>query len=237
MTSPAPSSALPQHANAIFTDQQAVATYAEGPPRMVPGWADMVRMADILLAERVPGDGRVLVVGAGGGLELKRFAETHPAWIFEGVDPAREMLDLARATLGPLGTRVRLFEGYVQDAEAGPFDGATCLLTLHFVDIEERRRMLGEIRRRLKPGAPFVLAHLSFSELPGERQVWLNRYAAFAASSGIDPAKAQAAATAVGERLSVISPERDEAMLREAGFSDVACFYTGLAFRGWVALA
>lgn len=204
---------------------------------MVPGWADMVRMTDILLAEFLPEDGRVLVVGAGGGLEIKRFAETHPEWTFEGVDPAHEMLALARATLGSLGTRANLFEGYVQDAEVGPFDGATCLLTLHFVGIDERRRMLGEIRRRLKPGAPFVLAHLSFSELPGERQVWLNRYAAFAASSGVDAAKARAAAKAVGERLSVVSPERDEAMLREAGFSDVACFYAGLAFRGWVALA
>ena len=53
---------------------------AERAARQLPfptGWADMVRMAELLLAERVPPDGRVLVVGAGGGLELKRFAEAH----------------------------------------------------------------------------------------------------------------------------------------------------------------
>ena len=220
-----------------FANAEAVATYAEGPPRMVPGWADMVRMTDILLAERVPRDGRVLVVGAGGGLELKRFAQAHSEWSFEGVDPSRPMLDLASATLGPLGARVHLHEGYVDDASAGPFDGATCLLTLHFVEIEERRRMLAQIRRRLRPGAPFVVAHLSVPEVESERQVWLNRYAAFAVSSGIEPSKAEAAAKAVNERLSIVSPQRDEEMLREAGFSDVACFYAGLAFRGWVAVA
>lgn len=175
--------------------------------------------------------------GGGGGLELKRFAQAHSEWSFEGVDPSRPMLDLASATLGPLGARVHLHEGHVDDASAGPFDGATCLLTLHFVEIEERRRMLAQIRRRLRPGAPFVVAHLSFSEVASERQIWLNRYTAFAVSSGVEPSKAEAAAKAVGERLSIVSPQRDEEMLREAGFSDVACFYAGLAFRGWVAVA
>ncbi len=54
-----------------FTDPQAVARYAEGPPRMVPGYEGMQRMAQLLLAERAPGDARVLVLGAGGGLELR----------------------------------------------------------------------------------------------------------------------------------------------------------------------
>ena len=91
-----------------FNDPNAVAAYAEGPVRNVPGWADMLRMTEFLHAERVHHDGRVLVVGAGGGLELKRFAEAHAGWSFVGVDPAREMLKLARATLGPLVSRTEL---------------------------------------------------------------------------------------------------------------------------------
>ena len=219
-----------------FHDLKAVAAYAEGPARNVPGWADMVRMTELLLAERVPHDGRVLVVGAGGGLELQRFAQAHAGWRFVGVDPAAAMLELARATLGPLAQRVEFHEGYVDGSPAGPYDGATCLLTLHFVREDERRRMLQEVRRRLRPGAPFVLAHLSFPQAPGERERWLGRYAAFLASSGVDAAKARTAGQAVSERLTVLSPEQDEAMLREAGFADVQVFYAGLAFRGWVAV-
>ncbi len=79
-----------------FSNVQAVARYAEGPPRIVPGFAGMQRMATLLLAERVPEEGRVLVVGAGGGLELKAFAEAHPGWTFDGVDPAAEMLHSPR---------------------------------------------------------------------------------------------------------------------------------------------
>ena len=220
-----------------FHDPQAVAAYAQGPARNVPGWADMLRMVDLLLAERVPDDGSVLVVGAGGGLELRRFADAHPKWRLVGIDPSSEMLKLAKATLGPLASRAELHEGYVDAAPAGPFDGATCLLTLHFVAIEERRRMLKEIRRRLRPEAPLVVAHLSFSQAAGERDAWLQRYAAFIASSGVEPAKARAAAQAVGARVPILAPGQDETVLRGAGFSNPQLFYAGLAFRGWVGYA
>ena len=51
-----------------FDDPDAVAAYAQNPPRLVPGFADMQRMALLLLSENAPADARVLVLGAGGGL-------------------------------------------------------------------------------------------------------------------------------------------------------------------------
>src|ERR1700726_4860805 len=118
-----------------FSDPQAVARYAEGAPRNVPGYHAMQRMTTLLLAERVSEEARVLVLGAGGGLELKVFAEAHPNWALDGVDPSAEMLKLARRTLGPLASHATLHEGYIGDAPIGPFDAATCLLTLHFLTL------------------------------------------------------------------------------------------------------
>ncbi len=220
-----------------FSDPQAVARYAEGPPRLVPGYDGLQRMAQLLLAERVPDDARVLVLGAGGGLELKAFAQAQQGWTFDGVDPAAEMLKLAERTLGPLATRARLHEGYIDDAPEGPFDAATCLLTLHFVALETRRRTVAEVRRRLKPGAPFVVAHLSFPQGEGERTLWLSRYAAFAVTSGIASEQMASASAAIDARLTILTPEEDEAILREVGFSNVSLFYAGFTFRGWVAYA
>jgi len=42
---------------APFSDPQAVARYAEGPPRFVPGFTDLHRMTTILLGERAPAVG------------------------------------------------------------------------------------------------------------------------------------------------------------------------------------
>lgn len=220
-----------------FSDPEAVRRYAEGPPRQVPGFADLQRMAGLLLAERAPGDARILVLGAGGGLEIKVFAEAQPGWRFDGVDPSAEMLDLARLTLGPLTARAKLHHGLIDIAPEGPFDGAACILTLHFVAREERLRTLRELRRRLKPGAAFVVAHFSFPQGEGDRDLWLSRYAAFAASSGIDPAQARKAGTTIGERLPILAPEEDEQLLHDAGFEGVKLFYAGFTFRGWVAYA
>jgi tRNA (cmo5U34)-methyltransferase len=220
-----------------FSDPHAVARYAEGPPRLVPGFADLQRMVALLLAERAPDDARVLVLGAGGGLEIKAFAEARPGWQFDGVDPSAEMLKLARKTLGSLATRAQWHHGLIDSAPEGPFDAATCILTLHFIEREERLRTLGEVRRRLKRGAPFAVAHFSFPQETGDRDLWLARYAAFAVASGVAPSQAENARSTIAARLPILAPEDDEQLLRDAGFSGVSLFYAGFAFRGWVAYA
>lgn len=222
---------------ANFNDPTAVAQYTEGPLRFVPGYAELHRMTAILLGERAPADARVLVLGAGGGMELKALAEAHGGWRFEGVDPAGEMLKLAERTLGGLAPRVDLREGYIEDASEGPFDAAACLLTLHFLAREERVRTAAEIRRRLAPGAPFVAAHSSFPQDETARPQWLSRYAAYAVAAGADPEMAEKARAGVAAHLDLLTPEEDEAVLREAGFSGVAMFYAAFTWRGWVAYA
>jgi len=219
-----------------FNDPAAVAGYTERAKRQVPGFTDLQRMAQLLLAERVPDTADILVLGAGGGLELKLFAEAQKDWRLLGVDPSAGMLDLARSTLGPLQSRAELVEGTIDAAPLGPFDGAACLLTLHFLPRDERLRALREVRRRLKPGAPFVVAHHSYPKGEQGRR-WLLRFAAFAVLSGIEAKQAAAMPAALEEHLPALSPQEDETLLREAGFSDVALFYAALTFRGWVARA
>jgi tRNA (cmo5U34)-methyltransferase len=222
---------------AAFNDPDAAARYADGPRRFVPALAELHRMTGMLLAERAPQDAHVLVLGAGGGLELKAMANAYPDWRFTGVDPAAAMLTEAGRMLGTDAHRATFVEGYIDDAPPGPFDAATCLLTLHFLGAEERRRTLAEIHRRLRPGAPFVAAHTSFPQHPAERDVWLSRYAAWAASMGVDPEYTAKAAETVAANLALLTPEHDEAILRDAGFADVRLFYAALTWRGWIAVA
>ncbi|MGJ7037274.1 tRNA (cmo5U34)-methyltransferase [Shinella sp. BE166] len=208
-------------------------SYVDGTLKKVPGLASLHRMAAMLIAERVPGAGRVLVLGAGGGLELKALADENPHWNFYGIDPSADMLLLAQEIVGPHRPRVQLHEGYIDTAEEGPFDAAVCFLTLHFVARDQRLETLQQLRRRLVPGAPFVVAHISFSQGEPERSMWIARHVAFGGASG----NAESARQAIATKLSILSPEEDESLLREAGFSDVSLIYAGLTFRGWVAYA
>ncbi|HDX0884266.1 TPA: methyltransferase, partial [Stenotrophomonas maltophilia] len=42
---------------------------------------------------------------------------------------------------------------------------------------------------------------------------------------------------AIAERLPLLAPEQEVALLQEAGFDDVELFYAGFSFKGWVACA
>ncbi|MDO3636210.1 class I SAM-dependent methyltransferase [Mycolicibacterium arseniciresistens] len=222
----------------VFHQLQFADDYADNPPKFVPGYREIHRLAAILIAERAPEQARVLVLGAGGGLEIKALAEARPGWSFDGVDPARPMLDLAAKTLGPLTSRARLHEGYIDDAPAGPFDAATSFLTLHFLGLDERRRTAAEVRRRLAPGAPFVVAHMSLPQRDAaERGMWLSRYAEYAHDSGISREITERARATVDSDVPILTPEQDEAVLRDAGFTDVVQFYSAFTFRGWVGYA
>ncbi|PHR19050.1 MAG: methyltransferase [Hoeflea sp.] len=217
-----------------FSDPVAVSGYAERTEQLEPGLHHLHRMAGLLLAERAASDAHVLVLGAGGGMELSVLSQMQPNWRFLGVDPSAAMLDLARTRLGEAASRVGFHEGYIDSVPDGPFDAAICLLTLHFLPEPERLKTLRAIADRLKPGAPFVAAHYSFPTEGADMDKWLMRNAAFAVASGVPAAQAANGARALKERLPVLSPSRDEALLGEAGFLDVELFYAGLAFKGWV---
>jgi len=192
-------------------------------------------MVSLLLGETTPDDARVLVVGAGGGMETKALADAHPGWSFDGVDPAEDMLRLAGWTVRDHASRVRFHQGHIEDAPEGPFDAAVCLLTFHFISRDARLETLRQIHRRLTPGAPFALAHISFPQTEPERSVWIARHAAYGAADGAAPALLERARHALGTRLTILAPTEEELMLREAGFAAVSLFWAALSFKGWLA--
>jgi tRNA (cmo5U34)-methyltransferase len=227
---------MPDNTESVFSGNT-VDSYSEGPPRQVPGYSSLHRMVSLLLVEHMPAEGRVLVLGAGGGQEIKALAEAHPEWSFDGVDPSADMLRLAKQVISPHDTKVRLHEGYISDAPTGPFDAATCILTFHFIPREQRLDTLKKVRRRLIDGAPFVLVHLSFPQTEPERSKWIARHVAYGLPDGADPIHAKNTREAISTKLTILSPEDEVAMLKDAGFSDVSLFYAGLSIKGWVAYA
>jgi tRNA (cmo5U34)-methyltransferase len=222
----------------IFNNPEHAARYAEGPKRFVPGFDGLHRIMTQLLQETVPADARVLVLGAGGGLEIRTLSQAMPDWRFCGVDPSGEMLTQAKALLGENAQKVDWVEGLIFDAPAEKFDAATCLLTLHFVpDDGAKLETLKAVRARLKPGAPFFAAHLSIDKTAADSDLKFERYARFSEGSGTDPEMVAKARTQVKAMLNCVSQERDESLLREAGFQRIELVFAGLSWRGWIAYA
>lgn len=223
---------------AFFADPDFAARYSEGPPRFVPGHHDMLRMTTMLLAEDAPLAAEILVVGAGGGIELRHFAEAHAGWCFTGVDPSAQMLAVAQSTLGEQVQRCDLVDGTITDAPRGPFDAATCLLTLHMIpDDGTKLATLCAIRQRLRPGGCFVIVDHCLSKTDPDFERKLNRYARFALDSGASPEDVARACDGIRQFVPMISREREEKLLAESGFSEIEMFYAGFLWTGWSARA
>lgn len=223
-----------------FVDPEWVSRYTtQGPPAFMPGHGGVLQMAGVLLAETVPDDGRVLIVGAGGGLDTQALAKAGPNWTFVGVDPAPAMLDLARVVVGPdISKRLELIEGVAADAPADPFDAATLILVLGMIpDDGSKLATLQEIHQRLKPDAPFILIDRCGDRTEPTFDRDVNRYVAYARASGVDGETLTSARESQKANTALVTPERNEALLGQAGFRRTETFYVGMAWRGWVAYA
>jgi tRNA (cmo5U34)-methyltransferase len=231
---------MPKMKPTHYEDPDVVRRYAQGPSAFVPAYQHMQRMAAQLIHEHIGEAGEVLVLGAGGGLELEAFAKRHPSWSFTGVDPAAEMLEAAKERVTSVGasSRVQWHHGYIFDAPRGPYDAATCLLTLHFVpDDGEKERTLTELRERLKPGSPLVLVDCCIDLAAPTSTRALARYRDFAFESGADPELVSSTCGRLTTVLQMVSASRDEELLTASGYTDIELFYAGLSWRGWRASA
>ena len=133
--------------------------------------------------------------------------------------------------------RVKWVQGLVENSPTGPFDAATAFLALNFLPEDERLATLREIHRRLKLGAPFLMITGCSNKKSARFEDDLRVYAAFARRNGAPADVVEQALRMQRESLHYLLPEREVALLIEAGFGDVRLFYTGLWVFGWIACA
>ncbi|CAL9350874.1 class I SAM-dependent methyltransferase [Streptomyces sp. enrichment culture] len=144
------------------------------------GWdtttvAEAYRDRDMRLAERLifpavlrrlagrAGPGRLaLDIGCGTGAVAARLASAGE-WEVQGADPSADMLGIARADRPHPRVSYRLFDGRTLDWLADDtIDAAVCCL-VYCTDPDDERlaALTAEIRRVLRPGAPYLLADLN----------------------------------------------------------------------------
>ena len=219
----------------------AVVAYDQHIQKVMPGYQNMFKMSLALfrsvLTEPAP---KLLIVGAGTGMELVSFGVAQPGWIFQAVDPSKQMLEIARqkAEQEGLAARVNFHQGLVSELPAGrQYDAATCILVMHFLrDDGAKLALLQSIAERLKPGAYFILVDNfgdkhseSFRQLVAARKEYLELGGFTSEQSEADNA------VIWGDMLHLITEARTLELLEAAGFSQVVRFHTGLIVGGWVA--
>ena len=149
------------------------------------------------------------------------------------------MLALAKKKIAAenLSNEIELRRGHVDDLnDEEVFDGATCILVMHFLkDDGSKLALLESICRRLKHGAPLVLID-GFGN-PGTPDFMENMKAwkQYPNIAGVPPETVENAFNGVITKMLQFVPEsRILDLLGEAGFTMTFRFYSGFLYGGWV---
>ena len=149
---------------------------------------------------------------------------------------AAEKFDRSRADEYGRQSRIAL-AGYdaCQDLPADqPYDAATLIGVLHHLPGDvAKQQILRAIQRRLKPGAPLVVAgnQYAYASQPLLLAAWGQRWRQQGASA--DEVKAK-----LGKILQGADPPHSEAavqtLMHEAGFGDATRFFSSLFWSAWL---
>lgn len=222
-------------------DADIATEYDKGVRRTLPTYDPMLRLAHTFLRSNLEEKAAVLVIGGGGGNELKAFGPRNPGWTFTAVDPSKAMLGVAqmKAEKEGMADRVELIHGTVDDVpEGGVFDGATCILVLHFVpELQDKLALLKELRSHLRVGAPFVLVSKygdpqdeEFQELVA---LWKNYWLDMTSMS--EQKVEELMKSTLVEKS--VPEEAIRHLLQEAEFHRIAKFFKTNHFGGWLCYA
>lgn len=205
--------------------------------RVLPGYDTLHALSAVMLETAGAGDAaRVLVTGAGTGTELELMARRNPGWHLVACDPAEGMLAVAQARLEEAGLdrQVSLHVGITDSLPPQDlFDAAACLLVLHFLpDDGTKLALLHSVARRLRPGAPLVIADMAEDPASPRFRHLLAAWTRWQAEAGIDPQEIEKGLRHIERDIHFIPETRFAALLGEVGFTPPERYFGGLLFTG-----
>lgn len=238
-------------------------TYEDLARRVIPGYRTLFPMVAALADPALPAGGRLLVVGAGTGIELATFRRARPDLRLTGIDPSSQMLELARRRLAadddaPAGGResggdsadekdapgdaapggpgsVELQLGEVHDLPVRPrFHAATVINVLHFLpDDGEKASLLKGVADRLRGGGLLVLFDLHGEPGAPEHERAMEAWRRYWRVMNLAEDEIPRFEERISTGIHFASAQRIADLAGQAGFGPPRRFYQSLLYGGW----
>lgn len=178
----------------------------------------------------------VLDLGCGDAAGVASALGRAPVAHYTGVDCAGPALELAAATLEGADFTVELVEKDLADAVTDPaqFDVVLMAFALHHFQSAQKRRIISDVRERLKPGGELLLIDV-VRRTGQSREDYLDAYEAYVREW---PVSSEAVEAIIAHVRGYDFPEEEScqpAWAGDVGFSGSEQFYAGGAGtqRGW----
>jgi tRNA (cmo5U34)-methyltransferase len=208
--------------------------------RSIPQYVEMRNLVTEMASEYVIKRTDVVDLGCSNGLALMPLVHQFGALNrYLGLEISPPMLEAARAR----------FKGYIEagvveirecDLREGlPYCEASVILsvlTLQFVPIEHRQRLLDQCYASLRPRGAFILVEKVLGASAALDETMVRQYYAFKRESGYSDEEIRRKRLALEGVLVPMTARWNEDLLRQTGFREVDCFWRWQNFGAWIAV-
>jgi tRNA (cmo5U34)-methyltransferase len=111
-----------------------------------------------------------------------------------------------------------------------------CILTLQFIPIESRYRVLDAVRKHTVAGGGLLLVEKVLGGDPVMDALLVDQYHAHKRSMGYSPEEVESKRRSLQGVLVPLTSAWNEDLLRTVGFRHIECFWRCMNFCGWIAL-
>lgn len=197
--------------------------------KFIPCFDAYYRSTTLFLTKNMEYPQKIMDLGAGTGLLSSFWYECFPRSEFVLVDIADEMLELAKKRFHNLPNISYLVKDYAKALPAGEFDVIISALSMHHLELAQKKKVLASIYQQLPQNGVFVNYDQFCADTP-QMNVWYDRcWEKDLQSSGLsahDLSRWQ-------ERRKLdreCSVTKEKALLEEAGFGEVNCVFSEQKF-------
>jgi tRNA (cmo5U34)-methyltransferase len=204
--------------------------------RSIPGYGDMRRIVTALACRYYQAGTALVDLGASQGGAIAPILDACPtvthAIAVEVSEPMRN--DAAVRFAGD--ERVTVVDTDLRHGYPDVTASVTlAVLTLQFVPIEYRPRLLGEILEHSVPGAVLLVVEKVIGSTPEVNEALTDLYLTHKRDAGYSEGDIAAKRVSLEGVLVPVTARENTAQLRAAGFVDVDCIWRSLNFAGWMA--
>lgn len=207
--------------------------------RSIPDYRTMRQVVTDTGSAFVQPGSQIVDLGASRGEALRPFVDRFGGRNrYVGVEISEPMREAFRQTFATMP------EGFVRVLDTDlrydyPFVDASltlAVLTLIFVPINYRNRIVADVYRHTRPGGAFILVEKTIGHYPTTDRLLVECYHDLKARNGYSREEIDNKARALEGVQVPITEAANIAMLRNAGFTEVEPIWRCLNFAGWIAI-
>ena len=236
MESPSSLGHMPSGAWAF--DRSVSTVFADMLARSIPGYETMRKITTEIGMEFVKKETDIVDLGASHGQAIEPFLRTFGAHNrYVAVEPSEAMRAKLSDRLAGYHSIVRILDTDLRDRYPHVDASLTlCVLTLIFIPINYRQRILRSIYESTRPGGALILVEKTIGDNGITDKLMVDHYHALKHAQGYSWEEINAKAKSMEGVQVPVTARWNEDALRQAGFTMVDRIWCHLNFSAWVAI-